>query len=79
MADEPTHYEKARSRNDNHLFVLCYADRFYEDVPPDVIRRGPWRSSRGLVSALRPDVRLALARAKYLVHETEDAIWTPEA
>jgi hypothetical protein len=31
-----------RSRNNTHLFVVCYADGFYDDVPLAVRNRGPW-------------------------------------
>ena len=78
MTEAPEQYEKNRSHGNNHLFVICYADRFYEDVPADLIRRGPWRSSRGLVANLRPDIRLALARDGYFEIETPDAIFSPE-
>ena len=36
MTDEPTHYLCCRSHGDHRLYVICYADRFYEDVPADV-------------------------------------------
>ena len=63
---EPTHYQVMRSRNNTHLFVICYADRFYDDVPLAVRNRGPWAGDRGLVQNLRPEIRLTLrARATW--------------
>ena len=47
MSEEPTHYLCCRSHGDHRLFVVCYADRFYEDVPLEVRNRGPWRGERG--------------------------------
>ena len=31
MTADPDHYQVLRSHGDNHVFVLCYADRFYDD------------------------------------------------
>ena len=63
---ELTHYQVMRSRNNTHLFVICYADRFYDDVPLAVRNRGPWAGDRGLVQNLRPEIRLTLrARATW--------------
>jgi hypothetical protein len=71
-------YQILRSRNDTHLFVVCYADRFYDDVPLAVRNRGPWAGDRGLVQNLRPEIRLALARDCYMVVETPEAVFNPE-
>ena len=61
MRDEPTHYLCCRSHGDHRLFVVCYADRFYEDVPADVRSRGPWRGERGEIVRLKSVLRMALA------------------
>ena len=57
-----------RSQGDNHVFVLCYADRFYDDVPHDIRTKGPWNgNARGEVVRLKPELRLALAEARYVL------------
>ena len=38
---------------------------FYEDVPAYVRNRGPWRGDRGEIVRLKPELRLALAEARY--------------
>jgi hypothetical protein len=42
MSDEPERYQMLRSHGDNHVFVVCYAEKFYADVPYHVRRKGPW-------------------------------------
>ena len=49
-SDEPTHYLCCQSHGDHRVFVVCYADRLYEDVPLDVRNRGPWREGNGMRS-----------------------------
>ena len=41
MAEEPESYQSMRSHADVHTFVVCYADRFYIDVPYHVRHKGP--------------------------------------
>jgi hypothetical protein len=36
-------YQPFRSVSDVHVFVLCYDGTFYESVPDDVRKRGPWQ------------------------------------
>ena len=81
MSDDEaaSEYELVRSHSDNRLFVICYADRFYTDVPKQLISRGPWRSGRGPVTELKPDIRLALARDGYFVIETDAPYFNPKA
>jgi hypothetical protein len=39
-----------------HVFVLCYEGSFYERVPWNVRRFGPWQGNRrGAVEALKPE------------------------
>lgn len=65
-------YQLIRSHGDVHIFVICYADRFYEDVPKAVRDLGPWRGqSRGEVDRLKPEFRLALARDLYVLVRTD--------
>ena len=75
MTDEPERFCRYRSQTNQNLWLLCYIDRFDEDVPKDVIRRGPWRGGTGHVIELRPAVRAALARERYVVHESPEPIW----
>ena len=80
MAEEPESYQFMRSRADVHTFVVCYADRFYADVPYHVRRKGPWNGTgRGAVVKLKPDLRLALARDRYVVVNSPKAVLRPEA
>jgi hypothetical protein len=54
-------YQSFRSVSDVHVFVLCYGGTFYEIVPDDVRRQGPWQCQcRGGVDCLKPKYRLAL-------------------
>ena len=59
MAEEPASYQSMRSHADVHTFVVCYAD---------VRRKGLWNGTgRGDVVKLRPDLRLALERDRYVL------------
>ena len=58
--------------------MVCYADRFYEDVPLEVRNRGPRRGERGEVIRLKPELRLALAHAGYVLINCPDAMCEPE-
>ena len=78
MSEEPTHYLCCRSHGDHSLFVVCYADRFFEDVPADVRSRGPWRGERGQIVRLKPELHLALAEARYVLINCPDAMFEPE-
>ena len=77
---EVTTYQTFRCFSDVHVFVLCLDGAFYESVPNDVRRRGPWQGQRrGSVAALKPEHRLALARAGYALVRCELAVFKPEA
>jgi hypothetical protein len=41
--------------------------------------QGPWRGERGEVMRLKPELRLALAEARYVVVYCDDAVFNPEA
>ena len=62
-------YQTFRSVSDADDFVLCPPRRrFYQRVPDTVRRLGPWQGTRrGAVDALKPEHRLALARATEVV------------
>jgi hypothetical protein len=73
-------YQTFCSVSDVHVFVLCYDGRFYDAVPDDVRKQGPWQGNRrGAVEALKPEYRLALARDGYSLVTCELAVFKPEA
>ena len=73
-------YQTFRSVSDVHVFVLCYDGTFYETVPHEVRKQGPWQGNRrGAVEALKPEYRLALARDGYALVKCELAVFKPEA
>ena len=56
-------YELSRATIEKTRHVICYRDRFYDDVPGYIRKRGPWQLiSTGDVSDLTPAYRLALSR-----------------
>ena len=72
-------YQTFRSVSDVHVFVLCYDGTFYEAVPDDVRKQGPWQGNRnGDVEALKPEYRLALTRDSYALVRCELAVFKPE-
>ena len=80
MAEEPQSYQCMRSRTDVHSFIVCYADHFYADVPYHVRRKGLYTGTgRGDVAKLKHDLRLALARDRYVVLNCPEAVLMPEA
>jgi hypothetical protein len=73
-------YQTFRSVSDVPVFVLCYDGAFYERVPDDVRKQGPWQGNRcGAVEALKAEYRLALARDGYMLVRCEAAVFKPEA
>ena len=80
LSGAPVQYQTLRSVSDHHVFVLCRDGTFYERVPNDVRRLGPWQGyRRGAVEALKPEHRLALARDGYALVKCERAVFNPEA
>ena len=72
-------YQTFRSVSDNHVFVVCRDGAFYEFVPGDIRRQGPWQGQhRGEVECLKPEYRLALARDGYMLVKCEHAVFRPE-
>jgi hypothetical protein len=60
--------------------VVCRDGTFYEIVPDDVRKQGPWQGQRrGEVECLKPEYRLALARDGYTLVRCEAAVFKPEA
>ena len=65
-------YQTFRSVSDVHVFVLCCDGKFYERVPEDVRKQGPWQGRRlGEVDKPNPEYRLALARDGYMLVRCE--------
>ncbi len=72
-------YQTLRSVADHHVFVVCRDGTFYELVPDDVRKQGPWQGMRrGEIEALKPEYRLALARHGYALVTCELAVFKPE-
>jgi hypothetical protein len=62
------------------VFVVCRDDIFYELVPEEVRKHGPWQGmQRGDIVNLKPEYRLALARDGYALVKCELAVFSPEA
>jgi hypothetical protein len=75
-------YQTFRSVSDVlvFVFVLCYDGGFYESIPQDVRKLGPWQGNRcGAVAALKAEHRLALTRDGYALVKCERAVFNPEA
>jgi hypothetical protein len=72
-------YQTLRSISDVHVFVLCYDGTFYERVPQDVRKQGPWQGNRrGDVEALKPEYRSALEPDGYALVKCDIAVFNPE-
>ena len=56
-------YQTLRSVSDNHVFVVCCDGTFYETVPHELRKQGPWQGNRRCaIEALKPEYRLALKK-----------------
>jgi hypothetical protein len=50
-------YQTLRSVSDHHVFVVCRDGTFYELVPADVRKQGPWQGQhRGEIEKLKPEL-----------------------
>ena len=77
---DDTRYQTLRSVFDHQVFVVCRDGKFYEIVPEEVRKQGPWQGQhRGEVECLKPEFRLALTRDGYLLVRCEAAVFKPEA
>ena len=51
-------YQTLRSVSDHHVFVVCCDGRFYELVPEDVRKLGPWQGQHhGEIDKLKAEYR----------------------
>ena len=72
-------YQTLRSVSDQHIFVVCRDGAFYEIVPEDIRKQGPWQGQhRGKVKSLKPEYRLVLPRDGYVLVRCEFAVFKPE-
>ena len=77
---QDAYVQTLRSVSDHHVFVVCRDGIFYERVPDDVRKQGPWQGMhRGEIERLKPEYRLALARDGYMLVRCEAAVFKPEA
>jgi hypothetical protein len=73
-------YQTLRSVSDHHVFVVCHDGRFYDTVPEEVRKQGPWQGmQRGDVEKLKLEYRAALARDGYALVNCELAVFKPGA
>ena len=72
-------YQTLRSVSDHHVFVVYRDGSFYELVPEEVRKQGPWQGMRrGEIELLKAEYRLALARDGYALVKCELAVFKPE-
>ena len=72
-------YQTLRSVSDHHVFVVYRDGSFYELVPEEVRKQGPWQGMRrGEIELLKAEYRLALARHGYALMKCELAVFKPE-
>jgi hypothetical protein len=63
-----------------HVFVLCYDGAFYERVPEDVRKRGPWQGQhRGEIKHLPIHYLIDLEEHGYALVRCEVGVFNPEA
>jgi hypothetical protein len=72
-------YQTLRSVSDHHVFVVCRDGAFYEIVPSEVRKQGPWQGQHhGEIDKLKAEYRLALAKDGYGLVKCELAVFKPE-
>jgi hypothetical protein len=73
-------YQTFRSVSDNHVFVVCYDGKFYENVPEGVRKQGPWQGQhRGELANLNTQYLLDIEEQGYALVRCEAAVFKPEA
>jgi hypothetical protein len=73
-------YQTFRSVSDLHLFVVCRDGAFYDSVPHDTRRRGPWQGQhRGDLANLNTHYLLDIEEQGYALVRCELAVFKPEA
>jgi hypothetical protein len=73
-------YQTLRSVSDHHVFVVCLDGTFYEIVPEDVRKQGPWQGQhRGEMANLATQYILDIEEQGYALVTCEEAVFRPEA
>ena len=73
-------YQTFRSVSDNHVFVVCRDGTFYEIVPEDVRKQGPWQGQhRGEMANLATQYLSEIEEQGYVLVRCEAAVFKPEA
>ena len=61
-------YSVSRSNTNKNIHLVCGDERFYKDIPHEILHLGPWQGgNRGDVIALRPHIRAMLAEQKFVL------------
>jgi hypothetical protein len=72
-------YQTLRSGSDNHVFVVCRDGTFYEAVPHDVRRRGPWQvQHRGELANLNTQYLSDIEEHGYALVRCEVGVFKPD-
>jgi hypothetical protein len=72
-------YQTLRSGSDVHLFVVCRDGTFYESVPAEVRKRGPWQvQHRGEMANLNTQYLGDVEEQGYALVRCELAVFKPE-
>ena len=72
-------YQTLRSVSDHHVFVVCRDGSFYELVPGEVRRLGPWQGQhRGEMANLATQYFVDIEEQGYALVKCEAAVFKPE-
>ena len=72
-------YQSFRSVSDTHVFVLCRDGTFYEIVPQDIRKQGPWQGQhRGDLANLNTLYLIDIEEQGYALVRCEHAVFKPE-
>ena len=68
-------YQTFRSVSDNHVFVVCRDGTFYESVPDNVRKQGPWQGQhRGEMANLNTQYLIDIEAQGYALVRCEAAV-----
>jgi hypothetical protein len=72
-------YQTFRSVSDNHVFAVCRDGTFYEIVPVDARKQGPWQGQhRGELVNLNTEYLLDIEEQGYALVRCELAVFKAE-
>ena len=64
---------------DHHVFVVCRDGAFYERVPEEVRKQGPWQGQhRGEMANLKTQYLIDIEEQGYALVRCEEAVFKPE-